>query len=181
MAIHDESPYLYLTTIGRRSRLPREIEIWYTRRNERHYVISEQNDRAQWVRNILADPRVQWRVGNATFTGKARTVDPTTEPELAEAVQTRSRNKYGWGEGLIIELTPDRTDWPDGPPGPQAREKSKPRATRLAAATIQGNPIGRLFSRSERSETPNCQGSTKFSDLAQPKAAFLTATKRGSM
>jgi deazaflavin-dependent oxidoreductase (nitroreductase family) len=110
MAIDDEPPYLYLATIGRRSRLPREIEIWYTRRNERHYVISEQNDRAQWVRNILADPRVQWRVGNATFTGRARTVDPTAEPELAEAVQTLSRKKYGWGEGLIVELTPDWAD-----------------------------------------------------------------------
>lgn len=110
MAIHDEPPYLYLTTIGRRTGGAREIEIWFTQRNDRHYVISEQYDRAQWVRNIHANPNVRWRVGNATFTGRARVVGPATEPELAEVVQSRSREKYGWGEGLIVELMPDRTD-----------------------------------------------------------------------
>jgi len=110
MAIHDEPPYLYLTTTGRRTGLPREIEIWFTLRNERYYLISEQHDRAKWVRNILAQPLVRWRVGDATFVGRARLVDPSAEPELTEAVQTKSRQKYGWGEGSIIELTPDRTD-----------------------------------------------------------------------
>jgi deazaflavin-dependent oxidoreductase (nitroreductase family) len=110
MAIRDESPYLYLTTTGRRTGLPREIEIWYTQRNARHYVISERHDRAQWVRNILVDPRVRWRVGKAMFTGRARVINPAAEPELTEAVQNRSRQKYGWGEGLIVELTPDRMD-----------------------------------------------------------------------
>ena len=110
MTIPDESPYLYLTTTGRRTGLPREIEIWYTQRHARHYVISERHDRAQWVRNILDDPRVRWRVGNAMFTGRARVINPAAEPELTEAVQNRSRQKYGWGEGLIVELTPDRMD-----------------------------------------------------------------------
>ncbi len=110
MAIPDESPYLYLTTTGRRSGLPREIEIWYTQRNAHHYVISERHERAQWVRNILANPRVRWRVGKEMFTGRARVINPTTEPELTEAIQNRSRQKYGWGEGLIVELTPDRRD-----------------------------------------------------------------------
>ncbi len=110
MAIRDESQYLYLTTTGRRTGLPREIEIWYTQRNARHYVISERHDRAQWVRNILVDPCVRWRVGKVMFTGRARVINPAAEPELTEAVQNRSRQKYGWGEGLIVELTPDRMD-----------------------------------------------------------------------
>jgi deazaflavin-dependent oxidoreductase (nitroreductase family) len=110
MAIHDEPPYLYLTTIGRRTGGPREIEIWFTQRNDRHYVISEQYDQAQWVRNIQVDPHVRWRVGAEIFTGRARMVDSATESELMEAVQTGSWMKYGWGEGLIVELTPDRTD-----------------------------------------------------------------------
>lgn len=110
MATRDEPQYLYLTTTGRRTRLPREIEIWYTQRSGRYYVISEQHDRAQWIRNLLADPRVRWRVGNVTFSGRARVVEPAAEPELAEAVQNCSRHKYGWGEGLIVELAPDRTN-----------------------------------------------------------------------
>ena len=32
--------FLYLTTIGRRTGLPREIEIWFTERDGRYYVIA---------------------------------------------------------------------------------------------------------------------------------------------
>jgi len=99
--------YLYLTTTGRRSGRPREIEIWFTRRDERYYVIAETRERAHWVQNLVADPRVRWRVGDATFTGRARVVDAAGEPALSRTVQARVRRKYGWGDGLVIELTPD--------------------------------------------------------------------------
>src|SRR5215216_1255961 len=56
--------YLYLTTTGRRSGLPREIEIWFTERDGRFYVIAEHRERAQWVLNILADPHIHVRVGD---------------------------------------------------------------------------------------------------------------------
>jgi deazaflavin-dependent oxidoreductase (nitroreductase family) len=102
-----EPSYLYLTTTGRRSGLPREIEIWFTRRDGRDYVISERHERAKWVRNLLAHPRVRWRVADATFTGQARLIDPAAEPRLAAVVQAFSHDKYGWGDGLIVELTPD--------------------------------------------------------------------------
>ena len=102
-----EPSYLYLITTGRRSGLPREIEIWFTRRDGRDYVISERHERAKWVRNLLAHPRVRWRVGEATLTGRARVIDARAEPELTDAIQALSREKYGWGDGLIVELTPD--------------------------------------------------------------------------
>ncbi len=102
-----ESPYLYLTTTGRRSGLPREIEIWFTQRDSRYYVIAEHSLKTQWVQNVLADPRVHWQVGDAIFTGQARVVDPATERELNEAVQALSQRKYGWGDGLVVELLPD--------------------------------------------------------------------------
>ena len=100
----DEPEFLHLTTIGRRSGQPRDIEIWFTRRGGRYYVIAETGTRAQWVRNLLADSRVRWRVADATFTGRARIVDQARE--LSRAVQTLSRRKYGWGDGLVVELTP---------------------------------------------------------------------------
>ena len=103
----EEPSYLYLTTTGRRSSLPREIEIWFTRREGRDYVISEQHERANWVRNLLAQPRVRWRVAEVALTGQARVVDAVAEPELTDAIQALSREKYGWGDGLIVELTPD--------------------------------------------------------------------------
>ena len=106
MVTTEEPPYLYLTTIGRRSRIPREIEIWFTRRDGRYYVISEHHKRAQWVQNVVANQAVRWRVADGTFTGRARVVDAAAESELTEAVQALSRQKYGWGDGLVVELTP---------------------------------------------------------------------------
>ena len=102
-----EPSYLYLTTTGRGSGLPREIEIWFTRRDGRDYVISERHERAKWVRNLLAHPRVRWRVADVTFTGRARVMNAVDEPELTDIIQSLSREKYGWGDGLIVELTPD--------------------------------------------------------------------------
>ena len=107
MADASEPAYLYLTTTGRRSGLPREIEIWFTRRNRRYYVVAEHHSRAQWVQNLLADPVVRWRVGTKSFTGRARVIDPARDPELNQVVRALSERKYGWGDGLVVELTPD--------------------------------------------------------------------------
>jgi hypothetical protein len=49
--------FLYLTTTGRNSG-QREIEIWFTERGGRFYVIAEHRERANWVRNIPAQPQV---------------------------------------------------------------------------------------------------------------------------
>ena len=101
-----EAEYLYLTTTGRRSGLPREIEIWFTSRGGRYHLVAETGERAQWVRNLRADPRVRWRVAARRFSGRARILDPAREAPLATAVRARSRAKYGWGDGLIVELRP---------------------------------------------------------------------------
>ena len=101
---------LYLTTRGRRSGQPREIEIWFTDHEGRQYVIAEHGQRAQWVQNIRADARVRWRVGERAFRGRARVIDPVGEPGLSGTVKVRSTAKYGWGQGLVVELAPD----PDG-------------------------------------------------------------------
>ena len=98
------SEFLYLTTTGRRSGLPREIEIWFTEREGRFYVISEYPDRANWVKNIRADSRVRVRVGDRQFDATARPVDDRREPELANAVKALSQAKYGWSDGLVVEI-----------------------------------------------------------------------------
>jgi deazaflavin-dependent oxidoreductase (nitroreductase family) len=106
MSVGGEPEYLYLTTTGRRSGQPREIEIWFTRRDGRDYVVAEHGLGARWVQNLLADPRVGVRVGDRTWPARARVVDAAAEPELAAAVRRRSEEKYGWGDGLVVELAP---------------------------------------------------------------------------
>ena len=98
--------YLYLTTTGRRTGRPREIEIWFTERGGRYYLVAERRERAQWVRNLRAEPRVAVRVGRRAFAADARVVDVKAEPELARAVKKLSEKKYGWGSGLVVELDP---------------------------------------------------------------------------
>jgi deazaflavin-dependent oxidoreductase (nitroreductase family) len=99
--------YLYLTTIGRRSGRPREIEIWFTEAAGRFYLIAEHGEDAAWVRNLRAEPRVAVRLGVKRFTAMARVVDADTT--VWRAAQARSEAKYGWGDGLVVELAPDAT------------------------------------------------------------------------
>jgi len=95
MGRSEEEEFLYLTTTGRRSGVPREIEIWFTQVDGRYDVIAEHGARAHWVRNLLADPRGLVRVGEASVAAVSRVVDPAAEADLQAAVQGRSREKYG--------------------------------------------------------------------------------------
>ena len=99
--------FLYVTTTGRRTGLPREIEIWFTERDGRFYIIAENRDRTNWVRNIRANPTVQVRLGDRQFAAQARVVEDDAEPELAQAVKALSDEKYGWSDGLIVEIAPE--------------------------------------------------------------------------
>jgi deazaflavin-dependent oxidoreductase (nitroreductase family) len=99
--------YLYLTTTGRRTGLPREIEIWFTEREGRFYIIAEHGEHANWVRNIRENPRVHVRVGELQLNGTARLVDEERELALALAVKAMSDAKYAWSDGLVAEISPD--------------------------------------------------------------------------
>jgi deazaflavin-dependent oxidoreductase (nitroreductase family) len=97
--------FLYLTTTGRKTGRPREIEIWFTEHSGRYFVIAEY-DTSQWVQNVRASADVRVRVGSSSFAARARVLTAEPDPELIAAVQQLSREKYGWGEGTVVELTP---------------------------------------------------------------------------
>ena len=99
--------FLYLTTTGRRTGIAREIEIWFTELGGHFYIIAEHGERANWVRNIGTNPRVHVRVGDRRLEGSARLVADEREPELARAVKALSDVKYGWSDGLIVEIRAD--------------------------------------------------------------------------
>ena len=63
---------LYLTTIGRRTGLPREIEIWFVIRCERFYLFAETGEAAGWVKNIRRNPEVSVRIGERQIGATAR-------------------------------------------------------------------------------------------------------------
>jgi deazaflavin-dependent oxidoreductase (nitroreductase family) len=98
---------LYLTTTGRVSGQPREIEIWFVEREGRLYILAEHFRKANWVRNIERNARARIRLGDHRFDATGRVLDPVRDAEQWNAVQQLARDKYGWGEGLPVEFTPD--------------------------------------------------------------------------
>ena len=99
----DREQYLYLTTRGRKSGLPREIEIWFTHRDGRFYLIAEYPT-SNWLRNLRADSQARVRVAGKSFAAHARFITSEAEPELHRAIADLSNQKYGWGDGTIVEL-----------------------------------------------------------------------------
>jgi deazaflavin-dependent oxidoreductase (nitroreductase family) len=97
--------FLYLTTIGRTSGLPREIEIWFVEAEGKYYILAE-FAHSHWVQNIAKNPRVRVRVGDLNFEATARALDPAHDAVAWEMAQGLEREKYGWGDGLPIEITP---------------------------------------------------------------------------
>ena len=56
--------------------------------------------------NLRENPEVDFRVGDQAFKGSARVLDPAIDEETCRSVKTLSDQKYGWSDGLIVELYP---------------------------------------------------------------------------
>ena len=97
---------LYLTTVGRKTGLPREIEIWFVVSCERLYLFAETGEAAGWVKNIRSNPKVAIRIGEWQLGGTARVLDRHTDSKLWDQVAEIANRKYEWGDGLPVEITP---------------------------------------------------------------------------
>ncbi len=97
----------YLTTTGRRTGLPRQIEIWFVEREGKLYLLAEKFFEAHWVENIQKDARVKVRLNGREFAATARVLDERRDAEAWQAAQELGRKKYGWGEGLPVEIAPE--------------------------------------------------------------------------
>ena len=83
--------------MGRRSGNPHTIEIWFAMGPQRIFMLAGGGHRADWVRNILADPEVEVRMGGERRRGFGRVVDDPEEEALARRLLAE---KYqGWREG----------------------------------------------------------------------------------
>ncbi len=102
-----EQQTLYLTTTGWKTGRPREIEIWFVSSNGKIYIFAEQHHKAHWVQNVERDTRVQVRIGDHAFAAQARVLDPARDADVWETAQQLAWEKYGWGEELPVEITPE--------------------------------------------------------------------------
>lgn len=101
-----KAKYLYLTTTGRVTGKPREIEIWFVEHEGKFYILAEHLHDTQWVKNIKRDSRVSVRLGTRSFEGIARVLDYNRDRKTWLTSQSLAREKYDWGDGLPVELTP---------------------------------------------------------------------------
>lgn len=84
-----DDDYCYLTTRGRVTGTPHEIEIWFARSGSTLYLMAGAGDRSDWVRNLRADPGVTVRLRDVTFAATARVVEPGgDEDALARRIVT---------------------------------------------------------------------------------------------
>ncbi|MGH3147111.1 MAG: nitroreductase/quinone reductase family protein [Rubrobacter sp.] len=77
--------FCYLTTTGRVTGRPHEIEMWFGIGPDGHtlYMLSGGGDRSDWVKNLSRDPEVSILLAGERFEGRARVVEDPKEDELA--------------------------------------------------------------------------------------------------
>lgn len=71
--------YCYLTTTGRKTGNPREIEIWFAAVGDTIYLMNGGTKRSpgssDWVKNAQVNPSVTVRIKDEQFAGKFRVVE----------------------------------------------------------------------------------------------------------
>jgi deazaflavin-dependent oxidoreductase (nitroreductase family) len=100
-----EQQFLYLTTKGWKTGREHRIEIWFVSYANKYYIISERKEKAHWVQNIMHNSRIKFTVKSRSFEGNARIVDKNTDSKLAEEISNLMHTKYGWSDGLIVEVS----------------------------------------------------------------------------
>ena len=77
-----DDDFCYLTTRGRRTGRPHEIEIWFGVQNNSLYLMAGGHG-SDWVKNLLKDPNVTVRIATYHFKGTARLIKDEQEETLA--------------------------------------------------------------------------------------------------
>lgn len=89
--------FCYVTTTGRRTGNPHEIEIWFALDDDSFYLLAADGERADWVRNMRAHPAVTVRVDDVTLPARARFDYAPDEEERARKLLAGKYQR--WREG----------------------------------------------------------------------------------
>jgi deazaflavin-dependent oxidoreductase (nitroreductase family) len=92
--------YCYLTTTGRVSGRPHEIEIWFGAQGTGIYLLSGGRDQSDWVKNLLKEPYVTVRIAKQHFNGVARLVKD--EQEETSARYMLAEKYQEWEDGRTL-------------------------------------------------------------------------------
>jgi deazaflavin-dependent oxidoreductase (nitroreductase family) len=113
VAAHDDD-FCYLTTRGRVTGRPHEIEIWFAQYGNTLYLLAGAGEQSDWVRNFRSTPAVAVRLRDTTYHASARVVTDADEDRRArtlvfEKYQPRYRGSLErWREEALpvaVDLT----------------------------------------------------------------------------
>lgn len=91
--------YCYLTTTGRVSGKPHQIEIWFGVNGSSIYLMAG-NHRSDWVLNSRKDPHVTVRIGSHHFNGTTRIV--SDEQEQTSMRYVLAEKYQEWDDGRTL-------------------------------------------------------------------------------
>lgn len=100
-------PFCYLTTTGRASGLPREVEMWFDVHESTLYMLSGGRERAHWVRNLIRRSRVAVRIAGHEFEGEAQVLEAGSDEDalarrlLVEKYRTGAEDLADWGRTAL--------------------------------------------------------------------------------
>ena len=89
--------YCYLTTRGRKTGNPHEIEIWFVIHEGSLYLMSGGMDGSDWVKNLLKEPHVTVRVDGRTFPALARVQNEKDEKIIRNLMADKYREREADG------------------------------------------------------------------------------------
>ncbi len=84
----EETPYLNLTTRGRKTGLKHDVELWFAFDDYKLYFLAHES--SHWWKNIAQTPRVEVEVSEILFEGKGRLIQ-----DRLDYVFELFRRKYG--------------------------------------------------------------------------------------
>ena len=103
-----DEAFCYVTTTGRRSSRPHTIEIWFGASERTLYVLAGGRGRADWVRNLRADPAVDVRLAGRHYQAHARELERGSDEDalarrllLAKYQSPGATDLEGWGRAAL--------------------------------------------------------------------------------
>jgi deazaflavin-dependent oxidoreductase (nitroreductase family) len=107
--------FAYLTTTGRITGSPHEVEIWFALEGETVYILAGDRDRADWVRNVMVSRDVVLRIGDRKRITTARVIEAESDEDalarraLLEKYTSRDNTDLtDWGRTAL----PVAVAWP---------------------------------------------------------------------
>ena len=92
--------YCYLTTTGRITGKPHQIEIWFGLHEDSLYLLSGGMDGSDWVKNLHKNPAVTVRIAKHTFSATARVVTDEKEENMARIMLAEKYQEWEAGRKL---------------------------------------------------------------------------------